>query len=153
IHHTGITRGAATGHVAWARRAAGHPQVAAALAAGQISESYARAICQWTDRLPADSRDAADEILLAAAAKRLGLADLAELAGEMYQRSRPAPSEQDPDQGSGTAFGDRAVRLAITFQGAGFMSGDLTPECAQIVGTVLDALSAPAGAEDDRTHE
>src|SRR5206468_1994521 len=30
--------------------------------------------------------------------------------------------------------------------------GDLTPECAAIVGAVLDALSAPAGAEDTRTH-
>ena len=36
--------------------------------------------------------------------------------------------------------------------GAGVVSGDLTPECAAIVGTVLDALSAPAGAEDSRTH-
>ena len=32
------------------------------------------------------------------------------------------------------------------------LSGDLTPECASIVGTVLDALSAPAGAEDDRSQ-
>jgi hypothetical protein len=155
IHHTGITRGAATGHVAWARRAAGHPLVAAALAAGQVTESYGRAICQWTDKLPEESRDAAEEILLAAAAKGLGLADLASLAGEMYQRSRPAPSGQDPDSGQGeqAAFDDRAMRLAVTFQGAGFLTGDLTPECAQIVGTVLDALSAPAGAEDTRTHE
>jgi hypothetical protein len=45
------------------------------------------------------------------------------------------------------------VRLETTFQGAGVMSGDLTPECAAIVGTVLDALSAPAGSEDTRTHE
>src|SRR5262250_2280882 len=69
IHHTGITRGAATGHVAWARRAAAHPRVAAALAAGQVSESYARLICQWTERLPEGSREAAEEILLAAAAR------------------------------------------------------------------------------------
>jgi hypothetical protein len=159
IHHTGITRGAATGHVAWARRAAGHPRMAAALAAGQVSESYARLICQWTDKLPAESRDAAEEILLAAAAKGLGLADLAGLAGEMYRRSRPAASDQesdldpDPGQGEQAVFEDRAVRLALTFQGAGVIHGDLTPECAQIVGTVLDALSAPAGAEDTRTHE
>jgi hypothetical protein len=31
--------------------------------------------------------------------------------------------------------------------------GDLTPECAQVVRAVLDALSARAGAEDDRSHE
>src|SRR6202035_5331834 len=29
----------------------------------------------------------------------------------------------------------------------------LTPECAAVVTTVLDALSAPAGSEDTRTHE
>ena len=38
-----------------------------------------------------------------------------------------------------------AVKLETTFDGAGVLSGDLTPECASIVGTVLDALSAPAG--------
>jgi Domain of unknown function (DUF222) len=155
IHRTGVTRGAATGHVAWAKRAAGHPRAAAALAARQVSESYARAICQWTDKLPGDSRDAAEEILLAAAGQGLGLADLASLAGEMYQRSRPEMPDQDPDSGRGeqAAFEDRAVRLAVTFQGAGVMHGDLTPECAQLVGTVLGALSASAGAEDTRSHE
>jgi hypothetical protein len=33
------------------------------------------------------------------------------------------------------------------------MTGDLTPECAGVVGAVLDALSAPAGAEDTRTRD
>ena len=32
------------------------------------------------------------------------------------------------------------------------LTGDLTPECASIVATVLDALSAPAGAEDARSQ-
>jgi len=32
------------------------------------------------------------------------------------------------------------------------LHGDLTPECAAVVGTVLDALSAPAGSEDTRTQ-
>ena len=31
--------------------------------------------------------------------------------------------------------------------------GDLTPECAAAVAAVLDALSAPAGKEDDRTKD
>ncbi len=148
MHQTGITRGAAAAHTAWARRADGHRLVVAALAAGQVSESYGRAICQWTDKLPGDSREAADEILLAAASAGMGLRDLAELAGEMYERSRPDRPDEDP----GRDFDDRGVRLQTTFQGAGVLSGDLTPECAAIVGTVLDALSAPAGAEDSRTH-
>ena len=34
IHRTGITRGAAVGHTAWAKRVETHPRVVAALAAG-----------------------------------------------------------------------------------------------------------------------
>ena len=49
--------------------------------------------------------------------------------------------------------GTAAITLATTIGGAGVIHGDLTPECAEFVKTVLDALSAPAGAEDDRTHE
>ena len=49
-------------------------------------------------------------------------------------------------------FEDRSVRLETTFEGAGVLSGDLTPECAAVVGAVLDALSAPAGAEDTRSQ-
>ena len=45
------------------------------------------------------------------------------------------------------------MRLVTTFQGAGVLNGDLTPECAAVVDAVLDALSAPAGAEDTRTRE
>ncbi|MGH3175926.1 MAG: hypothetical protein ACRDPF_18945, partial [Streptosporangiaceae bacterium] len=52
MHRTGITRGAAAGYTAWANRAGTHPRVLAALAAGELSESYGRAICQWTDKLP-----------------------------------------------------------------------------------------------------
>ena len=45
------------------------------------------------------------------------------------------------------------MRLETTFGGAGVLHGDLTPDCAAVVTAVLDALSAPAGAEDDRTRE
>jgi hypothetical protein len=73
IHRTGITRGAAVGHSAWAKRAATHPRVIAALAAGQVSESVGRMICLWTGKLPQEHQDAADEQLLAAFAGGLGL--------------------------------------------------------------------------------
>ena len=52
IHRTGITRGAAVGHSAWANRVATHPKVVTALAAGQVSESVGRVICLWTGKLP-----------------------------------------------------------------------------------------------------
>ena len=149
IHKTRVTKGTAVGHTAWARRAAAHPQVVAALAGGAMSESFGRTICTWTDRLPRDCRAAADEILLAAAAAGMGLRNLAGLAQELYERSRPDVPDEDPDR----ALEDRAVRLVTTFGGAGVLTGDLTPECAAVVGAVLDALSAPAGAQDTRTHE
>ncbi len=38
------------------------------------------------------------------------------------------------------------------FDGAGVLTGELTPECAELVRAVLDALSAPAGPEDVRSH-
>ena len=148
IHKTRITKGAAVGHTAWARRAAAHPQVAAALAGGEMSESFGRTICSWTDKLPQDCREAADEILLTAAAAGMDLRGLAGLAQEILDRYRPDTPDDDPDGG----FEDRSVRLQTTFGGAGVLLGDLTPECAAVVGTVLDALSAPAGAADTRTH-
>jgi Domain of unknown function (DUF222)/HNH endonuclease len=104
----------------------------------------ARAICKWTDRLPEDCRAAADEILIAAAKAGMDLRDLAELAEEIYARSR----RDTPDDG----FDERSVRLETTFGGAGVLNGDLTPECAAVVTAVLDALSAPAGADDTRTY-
>jgi len=72
MHRTGITRGAAVGHAAWAGRAGTHPKVIAALAAGQVSESAGRLICLWTGKLPEQHRDDADEVLLAAAAAGWG---------------------------------------------------------------------------------
>jgi len=113
-----------------------------------MSESFARTICAWTDKLPEDSREDADEILLAAAGTGMGLPDLAGLAGEIYARSLPGKPDEDEDQ----AFGDRSVRLETTFGGAGVLHGDLSPECASVVATVLDALSAPAGAQDPRSQ-
>ena len=81
IHKTGITKGAATAYTAWVRRAAAHPQVAQALAAGKLSESVARTICAWTDKLPQDCREAADTILVTAARAGMDVRDLAGLAG------------------------------------------------------------------------
>jgi hypothetical protein len=59
IHKTRISKGAAVAHTAWARRTATHPQVLVALAARELSESYGRTICGWTDKLPEDCRKAA----------------------------------------------------------------------------------------------
>ncbi len=148
IGQLGVTKGAATAYLSWARRGGAHPRVLAALATAEVWESIARAVCDWTDKLPADCQDSADAILVAAALSGASLEDLARLAAEIYARSRPP----DPD-GPADGFDDRSVRLETTFEGAGVLGGDLTPECAAVVTAVLDALSAPAGAGDLRTHE
>ena len=64
---------------------------------GEISESFAHTLCQWTDKLPGDSRDAADAILVGAGRAGMDLRSLAELAGEMDARSRPDTPDSDPD--------------------------------------------------------
>jgi len=148
IHRTRVTKHAARAHRAWDRRARAHPEVAAAMAEGYVlTESMARTICGWTGRLPEHCRPAADAILVAAARAGADQRDLAELAAEIYARSAP------PDDDPGDGFDDRSVKLQTTFEGAGVLAGDLTPECAAVVTAVLDALSAPADGEDDRTHE
>jgi len=147
IHQTRVTSGTAKEHVGWSRRTRTHPRIMAALAAADLTKSYARTICGWTDRLPEDCRDRADEILAGAALKGMGLADLAGLAAEIYTRSRPDVPDEDV-----LRFEDRALKLETTFGGAGVLAADLTPECAAVVAAVLDALSAPRDADDDRTH-
>jgi hypothetical protein len=149
MHQTGITKGAAVAYTTWVRRAGHHPEIYPALATGELSESHARKLCTWTDKLPADKRDEADRLLAQEAAAGMGLRDLAELAAEILARCRP----DEPDQDPGRDFDDRSVKVQTTFQGAGIIHGDLTPECAAVVQSVLDALAAPAGAEDDRTKE
>ena len=149
IHRTGITKGAAVGHTAWAKRVAAHPRVLAALASGLVTEPAGRLICLWTGRLPEQYRDDADEVLVAAATGGLGLEELAGLFAQMYERARGDLPDQDPDRD----FADRTLKLATTFGGAGVAHGDLTPECAEVLGRVLDALGAPAGAEDTRTKD
>src|ERR1035441_5988475 len=81
--------------------------------------------------------------------QKLLIQKAADLAQQNQYRARPDPGDDDP----GKTFEDRAVRLETTFGGAGVLSGDLTPECTALVGTVLEALSAPRGAEDTRSHE
>ena len=232
LRKTGVTPGCAAGRVGWSRRVRAHPLVAAALAeGGRVSESIGKLIADYTDKLPATDRDAADAILLGVARAGARQDDIARLAAQMYERSRSGAPDEDPgdlddpggrgglcDQedsgapdgdsgdpdgpgcgGSGDntgdpdgpdggrdgagdysggagagsdgpggpdghgdgsggpwedpddGFEDRLVRLDTTLGGAGVLYGDLSADCAALVKTVLDALSAPAGAEDTRS--
>src|SRR5690348_4901056 len=144
---TRITTGAAAGAVGWTRRLSAHPVIAGALASGDLSESWARQLCEWTGRLPEGSRDGADEILVGAARTGADLAGLAGLAREIHERSLQDVGGEDP----GSQGADRAVWLGVTFGGAGRLTGDLTPGCSAALSAVLDALAKRAGPEDIRT--
>ncbi len=144
---TSATRRAAATHVAWMRRLAGHPALAAALADASVSPSWARQLSEWTGRLPEHARDSADAELLAAAARGAGPGDLARIAEEQAREHARADGDGPGEDG----FQDRAVRIATTFGGAGRIEGDLTARCAAAVSAVLDSLSAVHGPEDNRT--
>ena len=107
---TQATRPAAGAKVGWMRRLLDHPVIAAGLADGGISVSWAQQITDWTGRLPSAVRDSADEELLAAASNGAGLVDLAFIAEDL----RRAHAKPDDDE---DGFDDRQVRLATTLDG------------------------------------
>ena len=154
------TRGRARAQVRSGKKLREHRAVAAAMAAGDIMSSWAGKVIEWTDRLPADCRDDADQILLAAITAGARLEDVAALGCEMYERSRqgtpdsdgPGDGPQDGLDPEAAAFADRSLTLQTTLAGAGVLRGDLAPECAGLLATVLDALSVRAGDGDDRTR-
>jgi hypothetical protein len=141
---TRTTTAAAGQAVGWARRLAAHPDVDRALAGGQVSTSWARQICDWSDRLPGPVQPHADTILVRAVIAGAGLSDLAGLAEEIYARC--APPDRDERR-----FEDRYLRLGVTLGGAGRADGDLTPGCTAALAAVLDSLGTKAGPEDTRT--
>ena len=140
-----VTGSAAYGAIGWMHRLASHQPVADALAAGEISESWAREICDWTDPLLGEVRGEADKFLLNAAAGGMNLHDLGKLA-EAIRRECAQP-DTDGDDG----FAQRSVRLDTTLDGAGKLDGNLTPQCTAALQAVLDALGKRRGPEDERT--
>ena len=87
------------------------------------------------------------QILIAAARVGADLHALAAICAEIRYRT----AQPDPDDDNDTHL-DRGVSFDTTFDGAGVLHGDLTPECAAMVQAVLDALSAPQGGGDLRSR-
>src|SRR5215469_9932247 len=146
-----MTTKAAGAQVRLMRQLNAHPVLAAALARGGISESWAGQLAEWTRKLPEDWRDDVDQILIGAAARGAELLDLGVIARAAYEKWRSQQPDPD-DDGPGDGFADRYLKLGTTIDGAGRLAGDLTPECAAAVQAVLEALGKKAGPEDDRTE-
>jgi hypothetical protein len=143
-----MTRRDARAAVRQMRQFSERPGLHDAVAAGDLSRSWADAISRWTRKLPSGMRDETDKILLQAAAAGATLEDLATIAAaaiDQWRSARPDP-EEDFD------FRDRYLKLGLTFGGAGVLRADLTPECAAAVTAVMEALGKRRGPEDDRSE-
>jgi hypothetical protein len=143
-----ITRKAANAEVRRMRQFRAHPAIAAAVASGEVSDSWAEQLTDWTRKLPADWRHDVDKLLVDTAAAGANLEDLAVVAQAAYTKWRQQqPDPDDPDDG----YDDRYLKLGTTIDNAGRVNGDLTPECTAALQAVLEALGKKAGPEDERT--
>src|SRR5580693_3024966 len=150
---TRVTGPAAGAETAWMKRLAAHRHVAAALAGGGISVSWALQVCEWTDQLVPELRDDADLVLLAALDGGADLADAAGLFREILERTAPPDTDGPAFPGSGDDenFYNRRLSLDLHYKGAGLLAADLTPECAAALLAMLESLGKKAGPEDTRT--
>ena len=141
-----VTRGQAARYKAIQALAREHEPLLAGLRTRAVTKSVALQLAEWTLAIPAEFRGQAEEILIAAARAGADLRALAQICAEIRSRTAPPdPDGKDPRL-------DRALFLDTTFDGAGVLRGDLTPECAAMVQAVLGALSAPDGGGDLRTR-
>jgi hypothetical protein len=145
----GLTRKAARSQVRQMRRLGERPGLEAAMAGAVLTESQADEIAGWTRKLPRDLRAATDEIIVQAAGAGAPLEDLAVIAAAAIERHRQQQADEDEDE---SRFGDRYLRVGVTFGGAAVIRGDLTPECAAAVRAVAESLGKKRGPEDDRTE-
>jgi hypothetical protein len=142
-----LARSDARAAVRQMRELTARPQLAGALAAGTMSESWVAQIAKWTRKLPAELRDVTDKILVEAAAGGACLDDLAMIVACALEQWRSQHPDCDQD-----GFDDRYVQVGTTFGGAGVIRGNLTPQCAAAVQAVLDALGKHRGPEDHRSE-
>jgi len=131
------------------RRLGARPDLEAAMGRAVLTESQAGDIAEWTRRLPEDLRAATDKIIVQAAEAGAATEDLAVIAAAAIEQWRQLKADPDEDE---SRFGDRSLRLGVTFGGAALLRGELTPECAAAVRAVLESLGKMRGAEDDRSE-
>jgi hypothetical protein len=147
VHVTRVTRSQAGEHKAVQALAEGHRVLLAGLRDQAVTKSVALQLARWMEAIPEEFREQAEEILIGAARAGADLRALAAIWAEIrYRTASPDPDDQNDKHL------DRWVSLDTTLDGAGVVRGDLTPECAALVQAVLDALSAPDGGGDLRTH-
>jgi Domain of unknown function (DUF222) len=142
---TRVTKGQADAHAGLIRFRGLHAPFEQALLGGYLSLSVARRVGKLTGKIEDDAdRTWADELIVVAAAAGVDEKDLMVIAAAAIEKLAPP----DPDK----PFKDRDLRLDLTYEGAGVLRGDLTPECAAMLGAVLARLAQRRGKEDTRSQ-
>src|ERR1700678_1244006 len=145
-NYTRVDQPAAKAHKGWVRRVEEHPVIMAAVGETTVlSESWARRVMGWTGNLPDEFIQQADQVMVEAARNGVDLAGLARIAAELGALLAEPSKDEGREPGPG-------LRLDFTFEGAGLLTGDLSPACAAAVKAVLEPLSAKQGPDDTRTH-
>jgi hypothetical protein len=148
VHCLRVTKGQAREYLALEALARKHQPLHAGMRGQAVTKSVALQLARWIRVIPEEFREEAEEILIAAAQAGADLPALAAICAEIQERTAPP----DPDDPVDDPRLDRAVYFDTTFDGAGVLRGDLTPECAAMVGAVLDALATSEGRGDLRTE-
>jgi hypothetical protein len=140
---TRVTAGQARAHAGLIRFRGTHPGFEQALLEGTMSVSVAKRVGQLTARIDDEADRAwADGLIVTAAAAGADEHDLMVIAAAAIEKLAPP----DPDK----PFKDRDLRLDLTYDGAGVLRGELTPECAAMLRAVLARLGQRCGKEDTR---
>ena len=142
VAETRVTRPAARGHQAWAKRHGQHPQVMDALARMDITAPVAAKICGWSGVLPQEHQAMADEILLGAWLGGCTEGDLAMLARQMREELDPDHDGKPPAPG---------LTVDTTIDGASVLHGDLAPGVTALVKAAFEKYAVKQGPEDHRT--
>jgi hypothetical protein len=147
----GMTHRAAKGQMNQMRAFRDRPLLAGAMTEGWLHDSYAADIVRWTKPLPVAEKTAADEILLGALNAGASVDDLYLLGTAIVEKWKSTRNDPDDDPG-GDGFEDRRLILDTTMDGAGRLTGDLTPRAAAALNAVLESLGKKRGPEDTRTE-
>ena len=142
---TKVTKGQADAHTGVMRARDRHRPFEQGLLDGHLTVSVARRLGKITWKIEDDADRAwVDECLVTAAAGGASEHDLVTIANAAVERLAPP----DPDK----PFKDRSLILETTFEGAGVLRGELTPECAAMLGAILTRLALKRGTEDTRSQ-
>jgi Domain of unknown function (DUF222) len=146
-----IAPGPAKALVALARRLPGAPATAAAFAAGRLGLRHAQVLAHTVEELAPRLGDPGEVGLLEQALVDVGVVTDPLRLADACKRARIAAAPDRAVADDWDAFQRRELSIAQTFGGLVAINGVLDPASGEAVAAAIHALSAPAGAGDQRT--